>query len=148
MVAMTSSRSKVHRSKVHSGGFTMVELLITMLLLAIVMTGLAGLQVHTIRQTTAARWAGEATRLAQDAMEKHLAGPIPSAAGWGYESNRFGFMSGVAADGSPPGPYTVESLVEVSGTNTLITVRVTYRDVDARAAATPRRVYLTTMRTP
>ncbi len=137
-------------------GFTMVELLITMLLLSIAMTGLAALQIHTIRQTSGARRAGEATRLAQYALERHLAGPIPAPLGtpdWELEINKSGqMMSGVAADGTLGGPYTVHRLVEALGTGvdqrTLITIRVQYRDVDGKGAATPRSVYLTTMRTP
>jgi prepilin-type N-terminal cleavage/methylation domain-containing protein len=131
-------------------GFTMIELLITMLLLSISLTGLAALQIHAIRQTTATRRSNEATRVGQDVIERRLLGALPATAAWGIESNRAGaFMQNVGADGVSVGPYTVESKIELGPTanDRLITVRVSWRDVDAKAAGQHRMIYMTTMRT-
>lgn len=132
-------------------GFTMIELLITMLLLSISLTGLAALQVHAVRQTTATRRSNEATRLGQDVLERQLVGTIPAVGGWSLANNRAGVpMSGVGADGLSAGPFTVEMKVEngPAAGQAIITVRVYWRDVDAKAGGGTREVFMTTMRTP
>jgi prepilin-type N-terminal cleavage/methylation domain-containing protein len=144
-------------------GFTMVELLVTMLLLAIVMMGLAALQIASIRNVSGARRSSEAMRLAQSVVEELKVRSMTSepwlshTAAWVTLTDRNNVeMSGVASDGISRGPYTVRVLVEESpsGTNIcLLTVKVTWLDVSAaKSGATydyeEFNVMLTTMRFP
>ena len=82
------ARAKQRASR--SGGFTMIELLITMLILTIVLMGLAALQVNTIRQVTASRRANEATRLASSVIERYRHTPytsLPADTSWWIQDN-------------------------------------------------------------
>jgi Tfp pilus assembly protein PilV len=124
----------------------MVELLVTMLLLTIALTGLAALQLYSVRQVTASRRANEATRLGQSVIERYMTMPIASlpAPGtppdWEHELKKDGSttMVNVGVDGESDGPYTVEHLTESLGTKTmLVTVRVTWKDVPLGAPPDP-----------
>jgi prepilin-type N-terminal cleavage/methylation domain-containing protein len=137
-------------------GFTMVELLVTMVLLTIVLLGLAALQVGVIRQVSASRRASEATRLGQAILEeRYLATGYGNIAlrGWTPELKRDGAatMTRVGGDGESPGPYTVDTLVESAGglSAKVVTVRVSWTDMaSGTGPAPPFRVHLTGLRTP
>lgn len=124
------------RPSQHTDGFTMTELLMTMLLLTIVLTGLAALQMSTIRQVTVSKRAGEATRLAQRVLERYKTIRysnivIPSSPAWFTELTRGGApMSNIGVDGESDGPFTVQSLTEASNGGALITVRVTWTSIN------------------
>ncbi|MCC6751340.1 MAG: prepilin-type N-terminal cleavage/methylation domain-containing protein [Deltaproteobacteria bacterium] len=138
------------RKQRREGGFTMMELLITMLLLAIVMVGLASLQVHTVRQVTSSRRSTEAMRLGQSVLEQYNAmgyAQLPSAAAdWSLETNAQGNnMQNVAVDGLSAGPYTVQRLVEDVGTQKLITIRVAWKDIAPGAAVSTGAVEYPTL---
>lgn len=130
-------------------GFTMMELLVTMLLMGIVLTGLAALQVSVIRQVTISDRAAEATRLAQTVMQRYeslpfvqLAGFTPKGA-WFTELRRDGTtpMSGVGSDGQSNGPYTVESFHESVLGAELVIVRVRWTNITRGLEAAPDQQY-------
>lgn len=133
------------------GGFTMMELLVTMVLLTISMTGLAALQVNVVRQTTVSRHADGATRLAQSVIQRYQVtriGNITTTGGqWIAELQRDGVsqMQNVSVDGETVGPYTVQSLIEASGgTGFLINVRVSWLSATPSTNATTNAVeYIT-----
>jgi len=118
-------------------GFTMIEVLITMLLLTIVLLGLAALQITTIRQVSLARRANGALRLAQSVIERYQTLefnllPSTSSPDWESVKKKDGTtdMTRVGEDGESSGPYTVQQLFEKTNNgDVIITVRVTWLDV-------------------
>ncbi len=62
------------------GGFSIVEVLIAVLILAIGLLGVAGVQLASLQQTTSANLRSQATLYAQDAAERINAsgGDVPS----------------------------------------------------------------------
>ena len=146
-------------------GFTMIELLVTMLLLTVVLLGLAALQVHTIRSVTSSKRANEATRLCQAMVERYRSmqfNRVQSLAGtnWTIPTNSANQpMKEVQVDGvTAPGPFTVQQLVEDVSTpgsqRLLITVRVSWLDTSTGNNPNPGQQYrmldvvMTTQRTP
>ena len=130
MLAKLKQLSRKRRQAVGAAGFTMIELLMTMLILTIVMLGLAALQVGTIRRVTASRRSNEATRLAQSQLERYRhincdALPGDSLGAWAPALLPDGSsqMANVAGDGVNPGPFTVQEWVEDIGDNKVITIR-------------------------
>lgn len=135
-------------------GFTMIELLITMLLLTIVLTGLAALQLGAVRQVSNSKRGSEATRLGQAVLEQL------KTLGWSHTllaDSGGSFASSTNADGQVmtnvkvnglnslstaelDGPYTVTQLIEDvgSGTRKIITVRVTWLDTQTGVDPTQR----------
>jgi len=118
-----------------ASGFTMVELLIAMLLLAVTMTGLAALQLNTIRTVTISKRGDEATRLAQSVVERYRTVSFLNLPGagtdWTVELNDNSTqMTSVGGDGLSRGPFNVERFVEAlnSGKEKLITIRVKWTD--------------------
>jgi len=137
----------------------MIEILVSLLILTIVLLGLAALQIFAIRQVTGSKRANEATRLGQMVIERYQqmrTGDITTTLDWNTETNQDGQpMSGVGADGKPPGPYTVDGYIEaggLGGTSLMITVRVTWLDLSPGpgGAGTYQNmhVFLNTMRSP
>lgn len=118
----------------NASGFTMVELLMTMLILTIVLVGLATLQVHTIRQVTDSKNSAEALRLGQSVLERLKAETFaPSTTtGWIQEINQNAQeMKNVSVNGVGQGPYTVERNVE-TGTNGLVRVSIKVSWLDTK----------------
>ena len=118
-----------------SDGFTMIELLMTMLILTIVLLGLAALQVGTIRRVTASRRANEAMRLSQTLLERYrhincAALPGDTGTSWvpSQQVTTTGnvAMTNVAVDGVNPGPYRVEEWVTDTATEKMIIIRTTW----------------------
>jgi type IV pilus assembly protein PilV len=131
-------------------GFTMIEIMVSMLLLAIVMVGLSALQITAVRQVTSGRRAAEAVQLALSQVEQHQIIPfavvntMPKDA-WGTLLKKDGTtqMAGVAVDGESQGPFTVERMVEVdAATNQLVvSIRVSWLDAMPGAKLTPTQSY-------
>jgi prepilin-type N-terminal cleavage/methylation domain-containing protein len=151
---MVSMLKRVQPSR-SSAGFTMVELLMTMLLLSIVLMGLIALQVTTIRQVTSARRANEAVRLATSVLERHqrmtlgdISVIVPVGA-WNtlLKKDQVSPMANVGVDGESAGPYTVDRMVETSVVGGipfyLITIRVTWLDITPGAEVDPTQRYRT-----
>jgi Tfp pilus assembly protein PilV len=122
-----------------AGGFTMVELLMTMLLLTIVLTGLAALQVGTIHRVTASRKANEATRLCQTIVERYRFAasatyPVDTSNNWVAQANPATGGYTWNADANGDGPFEVHEYVEdvTVGTQThkAITVKCSWKSQD------------------
>ena len=140
-------------------GFTMLEVLITMLILTIVLVGLAALQVATIRQVTLARNANGALRLGQSVIEKYrrmafINLPGTTSPDWEQvpQKDPAYYMDNVFEDGQwrgskgawRYGPYTVNVFAEVTGNaDRLITVRVTWLDLMPGTNPDPTKTYRT-----
>lgn len=146
-----AARCRAHRLPVAnaSAGFTIVEVLMTMLLLMVVMLGLTALQLTTIRQVTNSKLAAEGTRLAQLALEHYqtidYANIVDTGGVWSTEMKRDGVtpMQGVGADGQSDGPFTVRTMIEspAAGGSRLITVRVSWLSVERGAEVAPAQQY-------
>ncbi len=132
-------------------GFTMVELMVTMLLLSVVLVGLAALQIATIRQVTISRNASGALRLGQVVIEEYRGVPFASlpsinSPDWEPVFRKDGTtpMEGVGEDGENIGPFTVEQLIELpTNGDRLITVRVSWLDVMPGTDPDPTKRYRT-----
>jgi Tfp pilus assembly protein PilV len=117
----------------------MMELLVTMLLLTIVLTGLAALQVAAVRNVGGSRRSAEAMRLAQSTLERYKSMSIAdvtahSQGDWMPEYDRNGLlMSSVSADGVGKGPYTVQVMTETLASGAiLVSAKVTWMDVSSK----------------
>jgi prepilin-type N-terminal cleavage/methylation domain-containing protein len=101
-------------------GFTMVELLVTMVLLSIILLGLAALQITTLRQASDSQRSGEALRIAEreiDVWRSVRLSQVSSNAtsGDGWDVLHGGVL--VRADGHPDaaaGLYRVERRIEAN----------------------------------
>ena len=60
---------RIRPSPSQQAGFTIMEVLMTMLMLSVSLVGLSALQLQSIRQVTDTRRAGEALRLAKAVVE-------------------------------------------------------------------------------
>ena len=133
------------------GGFTMLEVLMTMLILTIVLLGLAALQVATIRQVTLARNANEGLRLGQSIIEKYrrlafIDLPGTTSPDWEPVFKKDGItkMEMVGDDGEKNGPFTVTQFNEVATAgDRLITIRVTWLDLMPGQNPDPTKTYRT-----
>jgi Tfp pilus assembly protein FimT len=132
---MTSRPTK--RRARQQAGFTMIELLITMLLLMIVILGLTALQITTIRQVTSAQRGNEASQLAHTQIE--LIKTLPLGTVNAYPKDQWQMvmrrdlssqMVNVGGDGESPGPYSVQRLVQQDAAtqHLVITIRVSWVD--------------------
>jgi len=140
-------------------GFSMVELLVTLLILTIVLVGLAALQLQVMRGVTSSRRSDEATRLGQAVIERYIA-TAPTL--WGADTAPAWFRQlqtdgasqmtnvDVTGQGFNTGPFTVEAMIEtLLDTSRLVTVRVSWADaVTGAATPLPAYVVLTTRRAP
>jgi prepilin-type N-terminal cleavage/methylation domain-containing protein len=121
-------------------GFTLVEILMTLLIITIIVLGLTALQIATIRTVGYAKEAGEATRLAQLVLTRYKGvslanlpsqpcffGATPQ---WCTElmNDQATQMRYVDATGQGDGPFTVETMIQqiVNPPSFLISVRVSW----------------------
>lgn len=72
---------KAMYKKKSNGGFTLLEVLISMVVLAVGLFGLAGLQVMSVRSNTSAYYRSIASMMAYDIMDRMRANPVGLAAG-------------------------------------------------------------------
>ncbi len=142
-------------------GFSLVELLVTLLILTVVLLGLAALQLQVVRGVKVSRRSDQATRLGQGVLERYLLMPAarlrPSVPGpgWFAPTRRDGTspMDNVGPDGESSGPFKVRCMIEqvrepstgaVNGM--LITVKVEWVETATGQGALPTSVVLTTRR--
>lgn len=118
-----------------SGGFTLVEILVSIILFSVMMLGLMAFQLTTIRMVTVSRQSGEALRLAQSRIENYRSLPfnqLPAATpSWYNPFKRDGVhtMVNVSTDGETDGPYTVWEMVEDNANGSRnISVRISWTD--------------------
>ncbi|MBK6846189.1 MAG: prepilin-type N-terminal cleavage/methylation domain-containing protein [Proteobacteria bacterium] len=162
--------SRVKPSPCRQAGFTIMEVLMTMLVLTISLVGLTALQLQSIRQVTDTRRAGEALRLVKAVIEgytliDYARIPPPNAPNWmtqpkrGHENvatpSTDDLMIGVGVDGRSVGPFRVQYLVEPFQGGMMLTVQASWRSADAHGGNTTsdarfrtQRVTLTTVRFP
>lgn len=148
------------RKDVEQSGFTMAELLVTMVLLSTMLVGLAALQAQTIRRVTFSRRSGEALRLTQAVLERYKTMdyanlPPATSPNWLIQPRKDGTgMIGVGIDGEGPGPFTVQYVVESFQGGALITVDTTWVSNEPQAGNSAaeryriQRVSLSTLRFP
>lgn len=136
-------RSRARRPRPAQDGFTMVELLMTMLLLSVVLLGLAALQVSTIRQVTASQRVNAAAYLANNYVERCRAMPfttlqslVGSTAEWATGSWNTVLLNGapmtmVDRDGQGPGPFSVERYVQTTTgpPSVVVTYKVSWKEI-------------------
>lgn len=127
-------------------GFTLIEVLVTMLLLAITFLGLAAIQISVIRNVGFSRSASEATRLAQSRIEFYQSMTFASVNTFVTTAPRttgawIKVAENVAADGVNPGPYRLEDRADPVGpTVWVITARATWHGIDPSGNVAPRQV--------
>jgi len=145
------------RQRAASTGFTLVEILVTILLVTVALVGLAALQIASIRQVTFCKRSDEATRLGQSMLEQSMAlpltqlqaayteqgtpppsWPVPTPTNpesWSPLVMKDGasLMTHVGADGESYGPFTVQRYIDVAGAGFLITIRVSWIESPGRA---------------
>lgn len=132
-------------------GFSLLELLVTLLLLSIVFIGLAALQVSTIRQVTYSKRSSEATRLAQLVMQRYETMPYAVLQGfspkdaWVTELERDGTtqMTAVGVDGESDGPFAVQSFHSTIAGGEVVTVRVMWTNMNRGLQTNPDEQYST-----
>jgi len=71
---MTMAKHPSHLA--HAGGFTLIEVLIAVLVLAVGLLGMAGLQVTGLRNNQSAYYRSQATQLAYDMADRMRANPV------------------------------------------------------------------------
>lgn len=146
------NRFDITNRRGHADGFTMVEILVSLLLASISMVGLTAIQIQTIRQTTIAKRSTEATRLAQMVIDRYkstsfanLPAPL-NPVEWERELWNTTEMTRVGSNGMGDGPYTVDRLIEAIGTRRVITVRVSWQSTNPQAGNATQSVVFTTQR--
>ncbi|HEC17804.1 MAG TPA: type IV pilus modification protein PilV [Gammaproteobacteria bacterium] len=90
-----------HQAKRYRAGFTLVEILVTIVVVSIGLLGLAGLQINGLRANLSSEARSKASVLANDIIERMRANPLGVAAG-AYDG-----VSYTEADcaGAPPAPF-------------------------------------------
>jgi prepilin-type N-terminal cleavage/methylation domain-containing protein len=153
-------RQALLRRRGDSAGFSMVEMLVTMLILTVVLVGLAALQLQVVRGVTTSRHSDEATRLGQGVLERYMTRPLtaivpPGAcveSVWCTELQRDNVtpMANVDVTGLAPGVFTVQSMIETFGTpaTKIVTVRVMWSENTSGAGFNASTVVLSTRRAP
>lgn len=147
-----SELRRIHRrARDGDRGFTMVEVLVTMLLLTIILLGLTALQIATIRQVSLAKRANGALRLGQAIIERYQAmgfADLPSVATPDWETVKKADgsdMVNVGEDGEINGPFSVHHFIEIPSASgdRIITVRVSWLDLMPGADPNPANQYRT-----
>jgi type IV pilus assembly protein PilV len=133
MVKEKVSESGVSKRKRHEQGFTLLEIMIALSILAIGLLAVASLQMTSIRGNAFASGVTEGTTLATDRIEKLLALPYTDAA----------LSAGDHTDSDPPSGYAVNWQVtdDVPLNNTkTIELIVSWRDHTAQKSVTMHRI--------
>jgi type IV pilus assembly protein PilV len=88
------------RSKQHHSGFTLIEVLVTVVVVSIGLLGLAGLQINGIRANVSSEARSKATLLASDIIERMRANPL------GVANNDYANIDTTAIGcGTAPAPF-------------------------------------------
>jgi prepilin-type N-terminal cleavage/methylation domain-containing protein len=103
-----------------SRGFTLLELLIAIVILAFALLGLAGLHVVSVQGNSRATQITEATTLAQNQLEQLMATPFATLVGLGATNSNVVGATGVT--------YTIQRNVipDASGSRATVNVTVTW----------------------
>jgi len=105
------------RRRVRSGdeGFTLVELLVTMFIIATVLLGLVGVQVSALITTTLAKQRQQATALANQAMEELRALPFSTVSGGLYSGDLAGDPNIAGSAFKPSYDASIDETLVTSG---------------------------------
>jgi len=98
------SPSKLISKKNNQAGFTLIEVMIAAVILAIGILAVAAMQVSAVNGNNTARSFSEATTLAQDSIERIIRLDFTDA--WIQDGDFH--IPNVGADGQPPGRYTID----------------------------------------
>lgn len=137
-------RRQPRQTSRREGGFTLTEVLVTMGLLTIVLTGTAALQVGTINRSTNSSRVAEALRLGQQVLGRYksmafteLETVATSPGAWNpqLQLDNATEMTNVSITGTGTGPYTVDWIIEASNNGVLVTIRVSWLDLIAHKEA-------------
>jgi|GEM_PF-2078677 Tfp pilus assembly protein PilV len=139
-----TQHARRHLNRSSEGGFTFTEILMTLGLLTIVMTGTAALQVGTINRSTNSSRVAEALRLGQQVLGRYkstsyqeIENLASSPGAWfpQMQLDNQTEMTNVSITGTGSGPYTVDRIIEASNNGVLITVRISWLDLIAHKGA-------------
>jgi type IV pilus assembly protein PilV len=108
LLKQTSKHMKLQK---HNNGFTLVEILITVLILSIGLLGLAGLQVNSMKSNHSSYLRTQATIMAYDIIDRMRANPTAVTAG-DYEAK------GAYTVTTSSTPYTVNAPTATAGCST------------------------------
>jgi type II secretory pathway pseudopilin PulG len=131
------------------GGFTLVELLISMGLSTVGLLGLISLQMVAVRGNMSSRAFTEATGLAQERQEYVQTETYTDLPTYNATESKLN-AQGLAQANTTLGPYTRTTAVVADAANnwTTITVTVTWADFENGASNRNHNVVLVTRRSP
>jgi type IV pilus assembly protein PilV len=101
---LTSQFKPFLTSKHQPRGFTLIEVLVTVVVVSIGLLGLAGIQINGLRANMSSEARGQATQVASDIIERMRANPL------GVSANAYANIdSSALACNTPPSPFCSNS---------------------------------------
>lgn len=138
MTPPRTHRVRRHRARRKTGGFTMIEVMVALLLTAIAASGIIGLFMVQTRSSGYSRHSTEATILAQDEMERLRAMNVGVGSGSTANLNELGQSGGIFTRS-----WTIATTA--SGPHLDVTVSVSWNE---DGSTTPRTVTLVSRKSP
>jgi type IV pilus assembly protein PilV len=89
------SKRRMHKNRQTMGGFTLIEVLVTMVVMAIGLLGLAGLQATSLKHNNSAYQRSQATFLAYEMLDRMRSNPL------GIEANAYDAVDTANLPGNP-----------------------------------------------
>jgi len=124
-------KSTTHSRRNHSG-FTLIEVLVTVVVVSIGLLGLAGLQISGLRANMSSEARSKATLLASDIIERMRANPL------GVTNNDYANITTAgAACGTPPTPFCSNNSGGVTVANCTTTAQMAALDAWVWACGMP-----------